>query len=290
MHRGLVAVLAACSVPLAAGAALAADPAPAGTVKTVKFRVTVQEKSAAQYSSTAIARVLNAECQMVAQAATQIGSGGPTPEQEAAAKASQAQAEAAAQQAEPSTDMATKLAAEAEKCGDDEACLTALAMQMSQDPEFLAQQGNLKAANQAAAAANPDLGPARYQQWSPQSCTGDMKVKDTYVTSDPGGEGGDGAYTDTVTVDGSGAVAPWPGLFMETDLVKGTTQYRLAQPAPLTLPSKSSLKGDGSKDVSLLGTTALPQVLGPYPGIAGKQKATIKGENGSVALEWLASQ
>jgi hypothetical protein len=205
-------------------------------------------------------------------------------------KAWEGQGEAIARQGEPSMDTATKMAAEAEKCGDDEACLTALAMQMSQDPEFLAHQGDLKAASQAAAGLAPDLGPIRYQQWSPQSCTGDMKVNDTYVTSDPGGEGGDGAYTETVTVDASSAIAPWPGLFMETDVVKGTTQYRFAEPAPITLPSSSSIKGTGSANVSLLETTALPQVLGPYPGVMGNHKAVLKGQNGSVSLEWLAAQ
>jgi hypothetical protein len=290
MHRGLLTVLAACTFPFAVGSALAAGPAPEGATATVKFRVTVQEKSTAEYASTAIARVLSAQCTMIAAPAMQISSAGPTAEQEAAVQASAARAEALAQPGQPSMDIANKVAAEAEKCGDDEACLTALAMQMSQDPEFLAQQPNLKANMQAAAGLDPNLGPVRYQQWHSQSCTGELQVNDTYVTSDPGGEGGAGAYTDTVTVKSTGAIAPWPGLFMETDVVNGTTQYRIAPPAPIKLPSNSSISGAGSMPVELLGSTALPQVLGPYPGVMGKHKGSVKGKDGTISLEWSSAQ
>ena len=207
-------------------------------------------------------------------------------------QASADQGQAVAQQAQPSMDMANKMAAEAEKCGGDEACLTALAMKMSQDPEFLAQQGNLKTTTEAAAGLKSNPGPIRYQQWRPQSCTGALKVNDTYVTSDPGGEGGDGAHTDTVTVTGTGAITDpsWPGLFMETDAVKGATQYRVVPPAPVTLPSNSAINGAGSKDVSMLGSTALPNVLGPYPGVMGKHTGRVKGKDGSISLEWTTSK
>lgn len=292
MHRGLLTVLAACSLPWAPGATLAAGPVAEGTLATVRFRVTVQETSAAQYSSTAIARVLDAECVMVALPASQIGSAGATPEQQAAAEAAAAQGQALAQQADPSMDIATRMAAEAEKCGDDEACLTALAMQMSQDPEFLAQQGNLAATVQGATGAQPDLGPARYQQWRPQTCSGELQANDTYVTSDPGGEGGDGAYTDTVTVAGAGPIedASWPGLFMETDAVNNTTRYRVVPPAPITLPSNSSINGAGTMQVQLLGSTALPDMLGPYPGVMGAHKGSVEGTDGSVSFESTAAE
>jgi hypothetical protein len=119
-----------------------------------------------------------------------------------------------------------------------------------------------------------------------------MQVNDTYVTSDPGGEGGDGAYTDTVTVSATGTVnaGSWLGLLMETDAVKGTTQYRITPPAPITFPSNSSITGAGSVDVSLLGSTALPDVLGPYPGLTGGHKGAVKGKDGSISLEWSTAQ
>lgn len=288
MRHRFLAVLAACSVPFSGGA-LAAEPAPAETVKTVKFKVTVQEKTKGDWDNTAIARVLNAQCKMVAAPASAIASTGMTAEQEAAMAKTQADGEALNQQMQPSMGMAERLAAEAEKCGEDEACLTALAMQLSQDPEFLAQQPNMKAAAQKAQNLNPDLGPVRYQMWQPQSCTGEMQVNDTYVHSDPGGEGGDGAYTDTVTVKGSGKVdntSNGLGLFIETDTVGNTTQYRLSAPVALTLPSDSSMSGAGTRQVDLLGTTKLPDALGPYKGVMGTQKGNVKGENGSVTIEW----
>src|SRR5262245_23118941 len=165
MRHRFLAVLAACCVPFAAATALAAEPAPEGTVKTVKFKVTVQEKTKGDWDSTAIARVLNAQCQMVAGQASAVASTGMTAEQQAAVANSQAQAEALNQQMQPSMGMAEKLAAEAEKCGEDEACITALAMQLAQDPEFQAQMPNIKDGAQKAQKIGPDLGPARYQMW-----------------------------------------------------------------------------------------------------------------------------
>jgi hypothetical protein len=288
MRHRFLAVLAACSVPLTGGA-LAAGPAPAETIKTVKFKVTVQEKTKGDWDSTAIARVLNAQCQMVAGPASPIASTGMTAEQEAAMAKTQADGEALSQQMQPTVGMAERLAAEAEKCGDDEACITALAMQLSQDPEFQAQVPNIKDGAQKAQNLNPDLGPVRYQLWQPQSCTGEMQVNDTYVHSDPGGEGGDGAYTDTTTVKASAKVdntSNGLALFIEADTVGNTTQYRLGAPVAVTLPSNSSMSGAGTRQVDLLGTTKLPDTFGPYEGVMGKQKGTVKGENGSVAIEW----
>jgi hypothetical protein len=289
MRHRFLAVLAACSVPFAVNPALSAEPAPEGTVKTVKFKVTVQEKTKSDWDSTAIARVLNAQCQMVAAPASAVASTGMTAEQEAAVAKTQAEGEALAQQMQPTQGMAERLAAEAEKCGDDEACITALAMQLAQDPEFQAQIPNIKDGAQKAQNLNPDLGPVRYQLWQPQSCTGEMQVNDTYVHSDPGGEGGDGAYTDTTTVKAAGKVdsaANGLGLFMETDTVGNTTQYRLAAPVALTLPSNSSMSGAGTLQIDLLATTKLPDILGPYKGVMGKQTGNVKGANGSVSIEW----
>jgi hypothetical protein len=116
-----------------------------------------------------------------------------------------------------------------------------------------------------------------------------MQVNDTYVHSDPGGEGGDGAYTDTTTVKGSAKVdtaSNGLGLFIETDTVGNVTQYRLGAPVAVVLPSNSSMTGAGTRQVDLLGTTKLPDTLGPYKGVMGKQKGSVKGENGSVSIEW----
>jgi hypothetical protein len=289
MRHRFLAVLAACSVPFVANPALAAEPAPQGTVKTVKFKVTVQEKTKGDWDSTAIARVLNAQCQMVAAPASAVASTGMTAEQEAAVAKTQAEGEALTQQMQPSMGMTEKLAAEAEKCGEDEACLTALAMQLSQDPEFQAQMPNIQDGAQKAQKISPDLGPVRYQLWQPQSCTGEMQANDTYVHSDPGGEGGDGAYTDTTTVKGSAKVDTTSNglaLFIETDTVGNTTQYRLGAPVAVTLPSNSSMSGAGTRQVDLLATTKLPEMLGPYKGVLGQQKGSVKGESGSVAIEW----
>ena len=288
MRRDLVTVLTVFGLPLATGHALAAEPAPAGATATVEFKVTVREKTKADYHSTAIERVLNAQCVMEAAPATQIGSRGPTPEQQAAMEASAAKSQAFTQEYAMSEEDLANLEAEAAKCGTDEACLTALAMKMSQTPEVQAQVQKMPETQQAMQDLNPDLGPVRYQVWQPQSCTGTMTVNDTYVDSDPGGEGGAGAYTDTTTATGTAPVmADWLGLIMETDLVKGTTEYRMGEPAPVVIPANSSRTGAGERRTPLLASTKLPGQFGPYPGLPGTHKGQVKSDAGAINVEWL---
>jgi len=288
MRRDLATALTILGMPLAASAALAVEPAPAGATATVEFKVTVREKTKSDFHSTAIERVLNAQCVMQAAAASQIGSNGPTPEQQAAMGAAQANAEAFNQEFAPSDEMLANLEAEAAKCGSDEACLTALAMKLSQTPEMQAQAQQAPAAKAAMAGLDPDLGPVRYQLWQPKSCTGTVTVNDTYVDSDPGGEGGDGAYTDTVTAAGTASImAEWRGLVMETDLVKGATEYRMAAPPPVTIAATSSRTGAGQREIPFLAGTPLPDRFGPYPGLPGRHGGEVKGRAGSIGAEWL---
>jgi len=290
MRRNLATALTILGMPLAAAHALAAEPAPAGTTATIEFKVTVKEKTKSDFHGTAIERVLNAQCVMQAAPASQISSRGATPEQEAAMNASAAGAQALEQYA-PSDDMMANLEAEAAQCGDDEACLTALAMKLSQTPEVQALAQQVPEAKQAMEAAKPDLGPVRYQMWQPESCTGTVTVNDTYVDSDPGGEGGDGAYTDTTTAVGTAPVmAEWRGLFMETDVVKGTTEYRMAAPPPVTIAATSSRTGAAQREIPFLAGTKLPDSFGPYPGLAGKHTGQVKGEAGSISAEWVVKK
>ena len=143
-------------------------------------------------------------------------------------------------------------------------------------------------AQQAMQGVNPDLGPARYQMWQPQSCAGTVTVNDTYVDSDPGGEGGDGAYTDTTTAKGSAKIMPdWRGLIIQTDVVENTTQYTQAPAPPVAIATVSSRTGAGDRQIPFLGETKLPETFGPYKGIGGKHKGQAKGDAGSVSVEWV---
>src|SRR5687768_13386362 len=271
MRRNLAAALTILGMPLAASHALAAEPAPAGATATAEIKMTVREKTKAEFHSTAIERVLNAQCVMQAAKASQVGSQGMTPEQQAAVEASTAKAQGVQEQFAPSDEMLANLEAEAAKCGSDEACLTALAMKLSQTQEMQAMAQQVPAAQEAMAGINPDLGPARYQMWQSQSCTGTVTVNDTYVDSDPGGEGGDGAYTDTTTAKGSANIMPdWRGLVIETDVVGNTTQYTQAPPPPVTIATASSRTGTGERRIPFLSNTKLPDRLGPYKGVGGK--------------------
>jgi hypothetical protein len=124
--------------------------------------------------------------------------------------------------------------------------------------------------------------------WQPQSCTGTVTVNDTYVDSDPGGEGGDGAYTDTTTAQGSAPIMPdWRGLFIETDVVNGTTEYTQAAPPPVTIAATSSLTGASQRQIPFLGETQLPKTFGTLKGVGGKHKGQAKGDAGSISVEWV---
>lgn len=288
MRRNLATALTIFGMPLAFSHALAAEPAPAGSTATVEIRMTVREKTKSDFRSTAIERVLNAQCVMQAGQASQVGSKGMTAEQQAAMETSNAKAQDFQQQYAPSDEMLANLEAEAEKCGNDEACLTALAMKMSQTPEMQAMAQQVPEAQQAMQNMSPDLGPARYQMWQPQSCTGTVTVNDTYVDSDPGGEGGDGAYTDTTTAKGSAPIMPdWRGLMIETDVVGNTTQYIQAPAPPVTIATNSSRTGAGERSIPFLSNTQLPPIFGPYKGVGGKHKGEAKGDAGSVSVEWV---
>jgi hypothetical protein len=288
MRRNLATALTILGMPLAAGHALAADPAPAGATATVEIRMTVREKTKSDWHSTAIERVFSGQCLMEAGPASQVGSEGATPEQQAALDASGTKAQEMQQQFAPSDEMLASMEAEVLKCGDDEACLTAMAMKMSQTPEMQAMAKQVPEAQQAMQDMKPDLGPVRYQMWQPQSCTGTVTVNDTYVDSDPGGEGGDGAYTDTTTAKGTAKIMPdWRGLFIETDVVNGTTEYTQAAPPPVVIATNSSRTGAGERSIPFLGDTQLPKTFGPYKGVGGKHKGEAKGEVGSISVEWV---
>lgn len=285
MRRNIATTLAVLSLPLTAGLTMAKGPVPEGTTATVNIALTVKEKTKGDWASSAIERVLNAQCIVVAGPATQIASTGATADQEAAMAEQQAKAQAFQENYAPSDNMMANMQAMMDKCGEDEACIQAEVMKMSQTPEMQAMVQKKDQAIADSKNLQADLGPVRYQSWHPQSCSGTLSANDTYVTSDPGGEGGYGAYTDTTTVNGKAPIDPKAiALIVETDTVGNTTSYRLGAPVSATLPSVSSTKGAGQTKVDLLGSTKLPDTIGPLKGIFGKQSTKIAGQDGGISL------
>lgn len=283
MLREVLMTSVALGLLLPSGVSHAVEPAPDGATMTMTFKVEIKDQSKGEFNSQSIHHVLTAHCNMIALIPSPFTWDGPTAAQEAEMAASAAQGEALSQQMAPDEAAAAQLQAEAEKCGEDEACLMALAMKLANDPAFAEQQQQAMAGAQAAATLQPSLGPARYQQWNPERCTGELRADDTYVTSDPGGEGGAGAYTDTVTVSATGPITDdsWPGLFLQVDLQDGTTTYKMIAPPPVSLPSTSSMTGSGMRDISVLSGDEFP-FFGPYPGRPGGHR----GNSGPITAEW----
>lgn len=284
MRLELLTAIAIMGLPISS--AFAIDPSPEGTVATVAVKLTVRDQSKSDWSSANLNHVLDAQCVMRAGPASQVGRGGMSADQETAAAQAQANAQAYEQDFAPSDEMLAQIEAGAEACGEDEACLTALMMKMSQTPEMQAMAQKVPEAQAAMAGLTPDMGPARYQLWMPESCSGTVTIQDTYVDSDPGGEGGDGAYTDNITANGSAPLpADWKFLVMETDLVAGATSYQMMRPLPTEVQTQGSYSGTQSAKIEFLGSAAIPDWIGPVPGIA-TGATQIQGATGTLDVKW----
>jgi len=160
-------------------------------------------------------------------------------------------------------------------------------MKMSQTPEMQAMVQQLPEAQAAMAAIDGDLGPVRHQTWEPQSCSGEIAVNDIYVHSDPGGEGGDGAYTDTVNANGvASLMQDWRGIIMYTDTMSNQTTYQIMTPPPVKVPANSSMSGAQEIQVEFLqGGARMPERIGPLEGVMSPQRTEVRTEGGAVALE-----
>lgn len=267
--------------------AWANDAAKAGATMTVNVEIVTKEQHKTMTMTTVIDRVLKGRCLMEALMPTQIGWNGRTPEQEAALEQSRASGEAFAKQYGPSEELTNQIAAEAEKCGDDQACMMAMAQKLAQNGEIQNMAKNKDAAIAAASKLQPDLGPPRYQQWQPKQCSGTITANDTIVVDDPGGEGGMDAFKETKKIQGAAPTdSSWRGMSIETDLVAGTTSYRMAPVPPVTIASSSTAKGTGKEQVSLINDTKLPDEIGPLKGVLGSQSTMLKGETGTLNLSW----
>jgi hypothetical protein len=265
----------------------AAGPAKAGETATVNVQITAQEHGKSDIKSWTINRVLKGQCLMEAMPAMQVGMNGPSAEQQAALDKSQANSQAFAQQYAPSEDLTNQLAAAADKCGDDQACMMAVVQKLSGNAEIQNMAKNQGAAKNAIAGLTPDLGPLRYQQWQPKQCSGTITADDTFVVNDPGGEGGADAYSETKKIQGSAPAGPdWHGMIIETDLVAGTTTYEMMPVPPVTIASSSSLKGAGKEEISLIRGTPMPDKIGPLKGVLSNQSTTLKGPGGTLGLSW----
>lgn len=284
--RKMVTVLTMMGFPLAVGSAMAADAVPAGTTATIGIRMTVKDQVKSDWHSSVIEHVFNGQCVMMAGHAAAVGPDGMTAEQQAKVATTQSQIQDYQQQYAPSDDMLAQFEAGAEACGEDEACLTALAMRMSQTPEMQAMVQQMPEAQAAMAAIDGDLGPTRYQTWEPQSCSGTISVNDVYVNSDSGGEGGDGAYTDTITASGTAPLMEgWRGVFMYTDTLGGTTTYQVVAPPPVTVPANSSMTGAQQRQIEFLQGARMPEKIGPLGGVMSPHSTAVKTDGGTVMLE-----
>lgn len=284
MRRELLTAIAILGLPITS--ALAADAVPAGTTATIDIRLTLRNQTKSDWHSAVIEHVFNGQCVMIAGHASAVGPEGMTAEQQAKAATAQNQVQDFEQKFAPSDDMMAQLEAGAEACGEDEACLTALAMRMSQTPEMQAMAQQVPEARAAMAAIDTDLGPARYQTWEPQSCTGTVAVNDTYVDSDPGGEGGYGAYTETTTVNGSAPLMDnWRGVVFYTDTVANQTTYQIVAPPPVSVAANSSLGGAKQVQLEFIPGARMPERVGPYNGVWTAHRGDVKTEGGTVSVE-----
>lgn len=150
------------------------------------------------------------------------------------------------------------------------------------------------------AAAAPPTGPngtgGSIQPWYARSCSGSFKVEDQFVATDPGGEGGGGAYKETRTVSGQNIIPEggedgWHGAFMDHDVAKGTTSYYFTTISPMTFDMLSVRTGYGAgtkqtkQPVAFYeGMLPTPFAVLPYPPAQGKASHPVSG--GTLTVEW----
>lgn len=247
------------------------------TTRTVQFTITYKAGASAAATSasptatsSAILHVLKGQCVVQAGAPQAWGIDGPTAAQDRAMKKA------------PAAPTMANMEAEAKKCGKDQGCLMALAARMMEDGTM----------DQAMSEASGAGGPANFQVWYPQSCSGTLTVTDRSTRS-----GRDAMvnseFSETRTVNGTATIADrgqqgWLGLYVQHDLKAQTTELRFLPPTDARVASTVVRTGDGA--TSSKGqeqVLAFPNVTAPsIPGGLQAGRKIIPAKDGSVAFEW----
>jgi hypothetical protein len=185
-----------------------------------------------------------------------------------------------------SKEMEAKMAA----CGDDEACAMAVMQEAMNDPRAkaggqIAQQN----APEVNALAN-QIADTNLQTFTPERCEGTMKVNDRQVTDDPGGEGGAGAYQETVTIKGSEKYDWGLDRWMVTaigDFKSEQSIFSFRPPHGGEFPSSSSVKGEGETGVEFLPDgVSWPERFGPKSGFLQGGSEVLEAPGGQVTIKW----
>jgi hypothetical protein len=281
-----LAIAAALSTP-AAGA----EPVPDGGKITVKVMVTATSKGQSDIRTSAIDHSFTGSCVLTAAGRTRgdLATGqalaGDAAAMEQTTTNMQAQMDDAGLEAF-GQEMEAKMAA----CGADEACAMAVMQEAMNDPRVKAggqiAQSNAPEVN---ALAN-QMADANLQTFIPERCEGTMTVNDREVTDDPGGEGGAGAYQETVTIEGS-EKHDW-GLDRWTmtalgDFKSEQSVFSFRPPHGGQFASTSTVKGKGETGVTFLPDgVAWPDRFGPKPGFLQGGSEVLDVPGGQVTIEW----
>ena len=183
-------------------------------------------------------------------------------------------------------EMEAKMAA----CGDDEACAMAVMQEAMNDPRVKAggeiAQSNAPEVN---ALAN-QVADTNLQTFTPERCEGTMKVNDRHVTDDPGGEGGAGAYQETVTIKGSETydwgLDRW-SITALGDFKSEQSMFSFRPPHGGQFPSTSTIQGKSETGIVFLPDgVAWPDRFGPKPGFLKGGSGVLDAPGGQVTIKW----
>lgn len=265
MRQMILASGAALMLGLGAAAAQVAED----TTRTVQFTITYKAGGPATAATTPVMHVLKGQCVVQAGAPQAWGIDGPTAAQERASRKA------------PAATM-TNMEAAVKKCGKDQGCLMALMSRMSEDGTM----------DEAMAEANGAGGPANFQVWNPQSCSGTLTVADRTTRSGTDSMANT-QFSETRTLNGTVTIANqgqngWLGLYVQQDLKKNTTELRFLPPQDTRVDGTFVRTGYGAKSSSGKEVVlAFPGVAPPsVPGglQAGRKVTPVQG--GSVTFEW----
>lgn len=292
MRRPVTKASLAAGLLLLPISAEAGKPVPEFSKVTVNVSITLVQKGKSGTSTSSISHKYLGQCVLLASQAFpgDLMTGNPVQVDTSSIEAKSKDATVKLQQPDMQEYM-KQVQAEILACGNDQACIMKAGQKLMQDPRAATLQGVEK----DAAAVGQDMQglqrESNLQVFGVEGCTGTIEADDQHFVDDPGGEGGGGAYQETIKVKGRQKVDLSRTLHghvkIHGDFKVDQTVLFIEAPPNTTMPATSSLKGKYEDDLVFFPSGVhWENQYGPVAGFLkpGSKKFEIPG--GTMTVEW----
>lgn len=270
----------------------AGKPVPEFSKVTVNVSITLIQKSKSGTSTSSISHKYLGQCVLLASQAFpgDLMTGNPVQVDTSSIEAKSKDVTATLQQPDMQEYM-KQVQAEILACGNDQACVMKAGQKLMQDPRAATLQG----VGQDSAGLGKDMQglqrESNLQVFGVEGCTGTIEADDQHFIDDPGGEGGGGAYQETINVKGKRKVdlgnTRAGQVKIHGDFKADQTVLFIEAPPNTTMPATSSLKGKFEDDLVFFPSgVQWDKQYGPVAGFLkpGSKKFEIPG--GTMTVEW----